>query len=90
MMKRPADFSEIKPVTYKEYCDGWRKAKENTGSNGPHFGHYKAAITHKYIGPLLYRRAMIPMVTGYSPQRHRLGVDVMLLKKENNINVDNL
>lgn len=90
MMKRPENFMVIKPVTYEEYCAGWRKAKGRTSSNGPHFGHYKAAITHPRIGQLLYQRAMIPMVTGYSPQRHRKGVDVMLLKKENNVNVDNL
>jgi hypothetical protein len=33
---------------------------------------------------------MIPMLTGYSPQRHRVGIDVMLLKKENDTNVDKL
>jgi hypothetical protein len=30
------------------------------------------------------------MVTGYSPRRHRQGVDVMLLKKENNYDVNHL
>jgi hypothetical protein len=30
------------------------------------------------------------MMTGYSPKRHREGMDVMLLKKENSHNVDNL
>jgi hypothetical protein len=33
---------------------------------------------------------MIPMITGYSPERHRKGIDVMLLKKENNFHVDSL
>jgi hypothetical protein len=30
------------------------------------------------------------MTTGYSPSRHRKGIDVMLLKKENNYHVDHL
>ena len=30
------------------------------------------------------------MMTGYSPNRHRQGMDVMLLKKENSYNVDRL
>jgi hypothetical protein len=90
MMRRPDGVNPIPPITYNEFCEGWKKAKEGTSSNGPHFGHYKAAIKHSYIGPLLYKRSLLPMVTGYSPQRHRMGVDVMLLKKENNVHVDNL
>jgi exonuclease III len=90
MMKRPPEQTRIAHITYKEFCRGWTKAKERTSSNGPHFGHYKAAIHHGKIGQLLYKRSLIPMLTGYSPRRHREGIDVMLLKKEKNYNVDSL
>jgi hypothetical protein len=89
-MKIPPRFFKIPPITYSEFCKGWEKAKERTSSNGPHFGHYKAGIAHFRIGRLLYQRSQIPMVTGYSPRRHREGINVMLLKKEKNYNVDNL
>lgn len=89
-MKKPTTFFPIPPITYQEFCDGWKKAKEKTSSNGPHFGHYKAGVLHPSIGSLLYQRSQIPLITGYSPRRHREGADVMLLKKEKNYNVDNL
>jgi hypothetical protein len=90
IMKRPEAVTTVPPITFTEFCTGWTKAKEKTSSNGPHFGHYKAALHHKKLSSLLYKRAMIPMITGYSPRRHRQGVDVMLLKKENNYEVERL
>jgi Reverse transcriptase (RNA-dependent DNA polymerase). len=89
-LKQPPGYRVVPPITFKEFCHGWKKAKERTSSSGPHFGHYKAAIQHHTLSKLLYRRALIPMITGYSPRRHSEGVDVMLLKKENNTNVDKL
>jgi Reverse transcriptase (RNA-dependent DNA polymerase). len=64
--------------------------KEKTSSNGPHVGHYKTGILHPSIARLLYQRSQFPMLTGYSPKRHRRGIDVMLLKKENVYDVDKL
>jgi hypothetical protein len=89
-MKKPSHFFKVQPITFSDFCEGWNKAKETTSSNGPHFGHYKAGVTHHQIGPLLYQHSQIPILTGYSPRRHREGIDVMLLKKEQNYNVDNL
>jgi hypothetical protein len=89
-MKRPDQVRTIPHISFQEFYNGWSKAKEWTSSNGPHFGHYKAALHHSKISKLLYQRALIPMMTGYSPKRHREGMDVMLLKKENSHNVDNL
>jgi hypothetical protein len=89
-LERPAGYKIIPFITYKEFCKGWQMTKERTSSSGPHFGHYKAATTHPKLSTMLYKRAMVPMITGYSPSRHREGVDVMLLKKENDTNVDRL
>ena len=54
-MKHPAKYYKVPPVTYLDYYEGWKKAKECTSSNGPHFGHYKVAIHHNKIGQLLYQ-----------------------------------
>jgi hypothetical protein len=62
----------------------------STSSHKNSIGHYKAAMHHTKLVTLFYQRAMIFMITGYSPHRHRTGVDVMLLKKENNYHVDSL
>jgi Reverse transcriptase (RNA-dependent DNA polymerase). len=89
-MSKPQDTTPVKPITLQEFKAGWKKAKERTSSNGPHFGHYKASMFHPQISVLLYKRALLPMVTGYAPRRHRQGIDVMLLKKENTYEVDRL
>lgn len=67
-LKRPEGCKKIPPITFKEFCEGWKKAKERTSSHGPHFGHYKAALHHSHISYLLYNRALISMITGYSPR----------------------
>jgi Endonuclease/Exonuclease/phosphatase family. len=89
-LKTPVTQQKCAPITFHTFKDGWRKAKERTSSSGPHFGHYRAAMTHPLLAKLLYHRAMIPTTTGYSPRRHRKGIDVMLLKKENNFHIDHL
>jgi hypothetical protein len=89
-LQQPQNTTQLPVVSFEEFKTGWTKTKERTSSNGVHFGHYKAALQHTQISMLLYQRAMIPMFTGFSPHRHRVGVDVMLLKKENDTNVDKL
>lgn len=89
-LKIPATQQQCARITLQTFKDGWRKAQERTSSSGPHFGHYRAAMTHPLLAKLLYQQAMIPMTTGYSPHRHRKGIDVMLLKKENNFHIDHL
>jgi hypothetical protein len=69
-LQRPVGYKPVPHITFEEFCMGWKKAKERTSSSGPHFGHYKAAIHHARLSMLLYKRAMIPMLTGYSPQRN--------------------
>jgi hypothetical protein len=81
---------KIKPVSFSAFCQGWKRAKEKTSSVGPHFGHYKAGVHHTTIANLLYQRSILPMITGYSPKRHKKGTDVMLLKKENVFDVERL
>jgi hypothetical protein len=69
-LKQSDQQYQILPVSFQEFKDGWLKAKEDTSSTGPHFGHCKAAMNHKKLANLLFQRAANPMITGYSPQRH--------------------
>jgi translation initiation factor RLI1 len=29
-MKKPTNYSHLKPITFHDFCEGWRKAKERT------------------------------------------------------------
>jgi hypothetical protein len=35
LMKRPDRINDVPPPTFKEFCQGWTKAKERTSSIGP-------------------------------------------------------
>ena len=43
-------------------------------------GHFKAGAAHKKIGWVHHQMSLIPMSTGYSPKRWKIGTDVMPLK----------
>jgi hypothetical protein len=87
-LKYPNERVSCNPISFEEFKQGRMRTKERTSSYSPHFGHYKAAMSHPQIAHMLYSRALIPMITGYSPTHHHQGIDVMLLKKENNYHVD--
>ena len=73
--------NDISTDSYQYY---WKKAKEQTSSgvSGLHFGHYKAGLWSPKLWQLEHGLTNIPNRTGYSPDRWRKCVDVMLLKKE--------
>jgi hypothetical protein len=68
MMRAPLDIRPVPLIIFTEFQAGWQKAKEHTSSNGPHFGHYKASMFHPQIAKLLYKQALLPVVTGYAPR----------------------
>ena len=59
----------------------WASRKEKTASNNQHMAHYKCLMEDDTLSWFFYQRAEIPMITGYSPRRHRTCVDLMILKK---------
>ena len=67
-------------TSWRDFQDGWKKIKEQTASGELHMGHFKAGARHRNIGWVHFQLSLIPMYTGYSPQRWRKGIDVMLLK----------
>jgi len=66
----------------------WRQRKEATTSADQHFGHYKAIMQQPTLSWLLFQRAEIPTISGFSPSRHRHCVDLMIMKKTMSFSVD--
>ena len=88
MMKRPdTPIDPLPSPTLKDFVDSWKIKKEHTSSMGSHFGHYQAATRDELLACLLWIKMELPMVTGYSPKRHRQGTDCMILKKANSFDI---
>ena len=75
---------------YADFQQGWRKVKERTSSGNLHFGHFKAAVESKQVGQVHYIMSMIPMTSGFSPDRWKKGTHVMILKAPAVFFLDNL
>ena len=73
---------------YFKFKESWRTRKEKTCTYRAHIGHYKAMIKHPYLSWLIFQRSEIPDKSGYSPSRHKQCVDLMILKKSQNYNID--
>ena len=91
--KRPPNIKDIpldpNPVNrFREFIKSWKIRKERTTSANQHIGHYKACMTHPYLNWSLFLRHEIPTITGYSPLRHRRCIDLAILKKSGNFNID--
>jgi len=66
---------------YRDYVHSWKCRKEKTTSANQHMGHYKACMSYPWLSWLLFQRAEIPTISGYSPRRHRSCIDLMIMKK---------
>ena len=66
---------------YQQHLRSWRARRESTCSYGQHVGHYKAVLKHSFLSWLFFQRGNIPVISSYSPIRHRKCVDLMILKK---------
>jgi len=91
-VRRPRKVQEVTQRSETEYLQGWRKARESTSSSmsGIHFGHYIAGTFNPEI--LIINRTMadIPLTTGYSPDRWKHGLNVLLEKVPGNVNIEKL
>ena len=65
---------------FQAYKDSWSYRKEGTVSINHHMGHYKAVIKDSLLSWLFFQRSNIPLQSGYSPDRHRKGTDLVLDK----------
>ena len=64
--------------------------KEKTASHDLHFGHFKAACSHRHNLLVHYIMAEIPMRTGFAPSRWKHATNVMILKKAGLFNIEKL
>ena len=85
-LQRPIDLPT--PVRYWNVVKTWKQRKEATTSANQHIGHYKAIMKHPNLSWLLFQRAEIPIISGYSPSRHRKCVDLMIMKKAMSFSVE--
>jgi len=74
-------------LTETIHQDGWQKAKEQTASSlsSTHFGHYKASTYNKVINAVHTALLAILLKMGFSYQRWKKGINVMLEKSLGNL-----
>ena len=72
---------------YRNMVRSFRLRKETTTTYHHHLGHFKAVMSNDYLSWFFFQRAEIPIISGYSPSRHRRCVDLMILKRAMNFNL---
>ena len=87
-----ASLSAKDPFTVEEWCRGWKKMKETTGtrSSFPHFGHFKAPHQSTLGAKVLSSLARIAFFSGHSFKRWQHGTDIMIPKKAKSLRPDKL
>jgi len=91
-LKRPASVRPATSPSLAEYIHGWWNAHEETSSSysAVHFGHYIAGTHDNWITQFNACMAAILVAMGYSPNRWRHGLNVMLEKAPGNFDVEHL
>jgi len=75
-------LEEVTPQTMQAYCRSWQKACKTTRSlaSGIHFGHYIARTFNPTILVVNATLANIPLCTGFTYERWKKGLNVMIKK----------
>jgi len=91
-VSRPTKLVDVAQCLTQDYCRGWQKAKETTGSSalGIHFGHYMAGTFNPEILIINATMANIPLWTGFSYDRWKKGINVMIKKSAGDFNIEKL
>jgi hypothetical protein len=80
------------PICVAEYRQAWYKATERT-SSGPsnlHFGHHKAGAQNDILAQFETTMLNVVYLSGYSPNRWRKGLNIMIEKKPGCVEVEKL
>ena len=72
------------------YRECWKIIKENTSSQGPHTGMYKAVAQHPLLGRIFHQKSETLYLSVYSLRRHCIGTAVMLTKQADSWDVKDL
>jgi hypothetical protein len=68
--------------TTEEYCHSWTKMKEEkTTLPGIQVAHLKCLDPETTAADVMSKLALVPLITGYSPDTWRVGIDSMIPKK---------
>ena len=79
-------------ITSEGYCSMYKAVKEKISSSPSekHVGHYKAAVKRPALAKMYADLMSLPYREGFSPQRWRVVLDVMLPKEKNNWKISRL
>ena len=79
-------------ISVDDHIWGWQRAKERTssGRSGLHFGHFKAGCLVQELAEIDAAFAGLVYDSGYSYNRWKQGINVMLVKKPGEFRVDRL
>lgn len=79
-------------ITAEDFCAMYKVVDENTSSSPStkHVGHYKAATGSPALAQIYAIMMWLPYKEGFSPERWRVVLDVMLPKEENNWKIHRL
>lgn len=73
---------------FTDFVQSWKIRRESTMTYNQHVGHYKAACQHPYLSWCLFQRHEFPVISGYSPNRHKRCIDLSILKRSGDFNID--
>jgi hypothetical protein len=87
-----AEFPNSMSMTVQSFTEFWKKAKENTSCYPSEFcfATLKASSYDNYLATINCIMTRMPLQTGYSPKQWQRCVDVMIKKKNNRTDIDNL
>ena len=79
-------------ISTAEHIHSWKYARERTapGHSGLHPAHWKASSQDPYLASMDASWANYPLLSGYSPERWRHGVDTLIPKKLDTDHVEDL
>lgn len=84
--KRPSNYAptlDLPPIIdrYNSIEHSWKLRKEKNYTYNYHMGHYTAVMKHDFLSWFFFQREEIPSISGYSPVCHRKCINLMILKK---------
>jgi hypothetical protein len=79
-------------ISTAEHIASWKYSREHTapGHSGLHPAHWKTSCQDPYLASMDASWANYPLLSGYSPERWRHGVDILIPKKVDSDKVEDL